>query len=89
MIEMKKNETPWSVDIYLHGVKNLKKKLEKHKIYTRVVYPPLNTQKIYSKFKNFPISNFYCNNGLWLPSSLDLKNSEIDKICKLVNRYAG
>ena len=87
MIEMKKNETPWSVDIYLKGVKNLKKKLEKYKIYTRVVYPPLNTQKIYSKFKNFPISDYYCNNGLWLPSSLDLKNSEIDKICKLINRY--
>ena len=85
--DIKKNETPWSVDIYLKDVKKLKKILEKNKIFTRYVYPPLNSQKIYRHFKNLPVSNFYCKRGLWLPSSLDLKNKEIDKICKLINKH--
>ena len=84
--DVEKNETPWSVDIYLKDVSKLKKILKKNKILTRYVYPPLNSQKIYKNFKNLPISSYYCNRGLWLPSSLDLKNQEIDKICKLVNK---
>jgi perosamine synthetase len=84
--DVEKNETPWSVDIYLKDVSKLKKILKKNKILTRYVYPPLNSQKIYKNFKNLPISSYYCNRGLWLPSSLDLKNQEIDKICKLINK---
>lgn len=87
IFDFKKNETPWSVDIYFDGVKNIKKILKKHNIFTRYVYPPLNSQNIYKKFKNLPISNYYCKRGLWLPSSLDLKNIEIDRICNLLNRH--
>ena len=61
--------------------------LEKKKILTRYVYPPLNTQKIYKQFKGLPISNFFCKRGLWLPSSLDLKNKDIDNICKIINKH--
>ena len=87
--DIKKGETPWSVDIYLKEIKEVKKikrMLEKNNILTRYVYPPLNTQKIYNHFKDLPISNFYCNRGLWLPSSLDLKNKDIDRICSLINK---
>ena len=86
IFDINKNETPWSVDIYLKDVRKLKKILEKNKILTRYVYPPLNSQKIYKRFINLPISNYYCKRGLWLPSSLDLRNQEIDKICKIINR---
>ena len=85
--DIKKDETPWSVDIYLKDVKKLKKILEKKKILTRYVYPPLNTQKIYKQFKGLPVSNFFCKRGLWLPSSLDLKNRDIDNICKIINKH--
>ena len=84
---IEKNETPWSVDIYLDDVIKLKKVLEKSKIYTRYVYPPLNSQKIYKSYKGLPISSYYCKRGLWLPSSLDLKNKEIDRICKIINNH--
>ena len=90
--DIKKGETPWSVDIYLKEVKEvkkIKKMLEKNNILTRYVYPPLNTQKIYKHFKNLPISNYYCKRGLWLPSSLDIKNKDIDKICALINRHVN
>ena len=85
--DIKKDETPWSVDIYFNNVNRLKKILEKKKIYTRYVYPPLNSQKIYKHIKNLPVSNFYCKRGLWLPSSLDLKNKDIDKICTIINKH--
>ena len=84
--DIKLDETPWSVDIYLKEVSKLKKILKNKKILTRYVYPPLNSQKIYKSFKNLPVSNYFCKRGLWLPSSLDLKNHEIDNICKLINK---
>ena len=86
IFQVSSNETPWSVDIYLNDPKKLKKKLEKIKIHTRLVYPPLNSQKIYKKIKGLPISNYFCNRGLWLPSSLDISNKEIDYICKKINK---
>ena len=86
IFKMNKDETPWSMDIYFNGVKKIKKILEKNKIKTRIVYPPLNSQKIYKQFKNLPVSNYYCKRGLWLPSSLDLKDKEIDKVCDILNR---
>ena len=86
LFKFKKNETPWSVDIYLDGVRKIKKILEKNKILTRYVYPPLNSQKIYKEFKNLPISNYFCKRGLWLPSSVDLRNKDIDRVCKILNQ---
>jgi len=87
LFEILNNETPWSVDIYINNVKKIKHKLKKHNISTRLVYPPLNSQKIYRKFKNLPVSNFFCKRGLWLPSSLDLNNKKIDLICRYLNKY--
>ncbi len=85
MIKMKKDETPWSVDIYVKNVNKIKRILEKQNISTRYVYPPLNSQKIYKNYKGLPVSNNYCKSGLWLPSSLDIKLNQIDKICKIIN----
>ena len=87
IIKMKRNESPWSVDIYTKHVKKIKNILKKKNILTRPVYPPLNSQKIYKQHKGLPVSNFYCKSGLWLPSSLDLKSNQIDKICKIINHY--
>lgn len=83
-----KNETNWSFDLYYKNVKQLKKYLKSKNIKTRYVYPPINTQKIYFKsYQKFYKSNFFCKNGLWLPSSLDLTFREIEKICNLINKY--
>jgi len=81
-----KNETPWSFDLYSNNKSKIKKLLNKNKIRTRDVYPPLNSQVIYKHIKGLKISNDYCKKGLWLPSSLNLKKEEIKKICILINK---
>ena len=43
--EVRKNETPWSVDIYLKDVNKLKKKLEEKNIFTRYVIHHLTHKK--------------------------------------------
>jgi len=80
-----KNETPWSFDLYSKKTKKIKKLLMKNNIMSRDVYPPLNSQKIYKHIKGLKISNFFCKNGLWLPSSLNLKKNDIIGICKIIN----
>jgi perosamine synthetase len=82
-----KNECPWFIDIYLNNPSKLKKYLEKFNIQSRLVYPSLNTQKFFKHKSNCPISEKYCSRGLWLPSSLALKNSEIIMICKKIKNF--
>ena len=87
ILQPNKNETYWSVDIYLKNPAKLKQELNNHKIFTRYVYPPINSQKIYHSKQNLKISNYFCKRGLWLPSSIDLKFLEIRKICNLINDF--
>ncbi len=82
----KKNETPWSFDVYSKKIKKIKSELKKKKINTRDVYPPLNKQKIYRDIKGLSVSNFFCTHGLWLPSSINLNRNQIIKICNLINK---
>ena len=62
------------------------KKLKKAGIGTRPFFWPMHKQKILKKYKigkgNFYNSEFVSNYGLYLPTSLTLKNDEIDYICK-------
>ena len=66
---------------------NLHKKLKTKKIITRFVYPPINSQRIYINQKGLPVSNKFCKNGLWLPTSIDLTEREIKKICRVINNH--
>jgi len=86
----------WVVGILIINKKldlNAKKvmiKLKKFGIGTRPFFWPMNKQKIYRKLKlyksnKFPNSEYISKFGFYLPSSLGLKNNEIDFICKIVN----
>ena len=92
IFEFKKNETPWFIDIYLKKPKKLQKYLKKFNISSRLVYPPLNTLKIFRVKGDFVNSKYYCNRGLWLPSSINLKQQDIkfivNKIKFFFNNYA-
>ena len=92
MFEFKKNETPWFIDIYLKNPKKLQQYLKKFNVATRLVYPPLNSLKIFKIKGDFTNSTHYCNRGLWLPSSITLKEKDIKFIVKKIeiflNNYA-
>jgi perosamine synthetase len=79
---------PWFIDIYVINRDELQKYLKNNNIGTRIVYPPINSQKIYLlEDSNYNISNEYCNKGIWLPSSSKLTDDIINKICDIILEY--
>jgi|TARA_B110000459_G_C16532764_1_gene458029 perosamine synthetase len=87
MFDFQKNETPWFVDIYLKNPKKLQEYLKKFNIISRLVYPPLNSLKIFKVKGGFKNSTYYCNRGLWLPSSINLKEKDIKFIVNKINFF--
>ena len=65
-------------------------KLKKKGIGTRPFFWPMHKQKILKKYrinkKKFDNSEYISNYGFYLPTSLTLKNKEIDLICRKVNK---
>ena len=70
--------------------KKVMARLKKYGIGSRPFFWPMNKQKILNKLNlinanNFPNSEYISKYGFYLPSSLTLKNSEIDYICDRLN----
>lgn len=87
-LEFKKNETPWFIDIYVDDKNNLKNHLKKKNVLTRDIYPPLNKLKFLSnKREKLPISKYYSDRGLWLPSSLSLSKKNLDYIINCIKEF--
>jgi len=80
---------PWFIDIYVDNPKELASYLKTKNIGTRLVYPPIHSQLVYSYYSHlsFPVTEYYSTRGLWLPSSTTLTNSEINKICDIILDY--
>ena len=71
--------------------KNMMKKLKAEGIATRPFFWPMHMQKILKKYNiskntSFPNSNYIGKYGLYLPSGLNLKTSEINFICSKINK---
>ena len=71
--------------------KSMMKKLKAEGIATRPFFWPMHMQKILKKYNiskntSFPNSNYICKYGLYLPSGLNLKTSEINFICSKINK---
>jgi perosamine synthetase len=79
--------TPWFIDILVEDRLKLMKHLEINSIGTRVMYPPIHSQNAYMKKGEHPVSEMIGKKGLWLPSSSQLKNSQIDYICDTINNF--
>jgi perosamine synthetase len=89
MIPPSLETTPWFIDVYLNDPKGLQAYLKENGIGSRLVYPPVNAQKIYANGKDFPVSRRYCNRGLWLPSLVSLTDEQIIGICYLIRNWKG
>lgn len=86
-VETSPETVPWMVDIYVDNPKDLKDYLKDNKIETRLMYPPLYEQP-YSKEQMFlPNTESYSRRGLWLPSSINLTNEQLDYVCKKIVEF--
>ncbi len=83
------NTTPWFIDILTERRDELQLYLKEHGIGTRVMYPPINKQKAYGLAGEYPVSQMIGNQGLWLPSSSQLSDYEIEYASAKILRFYG
>jgi perosamine synthetase len=82
-----KYTTPWFIDAIADNRQALINHLKARGIGTRVMYPPINKQKAYQIKGDYFVSYEIGDKGIWLPSAVQLKNSDIDRICKEINKF--
>ncbi|WP_020405747.1 DegT/DnrJ/EryC1/StrS family aminotransferase [Hahella ganghwensis] len=73
--------TPWFIDLIVERREELQSSLNEAGIGTRSMYPPINKQAAYQVEGDHMVSNLIGEKGLWLPSSSQLSNSDIDRVC--------
>lgn len=86
---------PWFMDILLPDTATrdgLRDHLLAAGIGSRVFYPPINHQPMYSAAHpegSLPVSEDLAVRGLWLPSSIGLSDADLERVCTAVARYFG
>lgn len=88
------NTTPWFIDALVERRGDLTSYLSQREIGSRPFYPPLHTQAPYNnrpeyQKSKFPVSENVSSQGLWLPSSSFLSDSDIYGICKEIKAFYG
>ena len=78
---------PWFIDAMVDDRDLLSAHLKEKGIGTRVMYPPINTQRAYNRDGSFPVSHEVGIRGLWLPSFVQITNDEIDHVCSSINEF--
>ena len=71
-------------DILGISANELMQLMQKHKIDTRPVFPPIHTQPIYNDGKNLQIAEKIHSMGITLPSSYNLKSKDIQTISNII-----
>ena len=85
---VKKGELPLWTDVFCKKRNQLFNFLIKRGFECRYFWHPINYCKPYKQsFKSLEISKKLHGKLMWLPSSLKLKNSELLKICNLINEF--
>ena len=83
--------TPWMVDILVDSKRKrdgIIKYLEKNNIESRIFYPPIHRLPPYqNKDVKFKITSEISDRGLWLPSSVNLKENQINFICNHIKNF--
>ena len=82
-----KNTTPWFIDVLCERRNQLQEHLKERGIGTRVMYPPINRQKAYQRAGSYPVSELVGEKGLWLPSSSQLSDEQIDSVSDAIRQF--
>jgi perosamine synthetase len=81
------NTTPWFIDILCERRSDLQEHLRQKGIGTRAMYPPINKQEAYQRVGDHPVSELVGRQGLWLPSSSQLTDQQIETVCDAVAEF--
>lgn len=81
--------SPWFIDSLVDRRADLVNFLLKTGIQTRVMYPPVNRQKAYQVSGIHPVSDEVGSRGLWLPSAVQLSDSDVDRITRAIRSFYG
>jgi perosamine synthetase len=81
------NTTPWFIDILCERRAELQDHLKQRGIGTRAMYPPVNRQPAYQRAGYHPVSELVGRQGLWLPSSSQLTDQQIDTVCDTIAEF--
>ena len=83
--------TPWMIDILVDSKKKrdaLIKHLEKNHVETRIFYPPIHRlSPNKNKDMKFEITSKISDRGIWLPSSVTLKENDVKYVCKKIKNF--
>lgn len=84
---------PWFIDILVPEREKLVAYLTENEVETRIFYPPMHSQIAFKNFvakkDNFAVTEKIANEGLWLPSSVNLSTKQIRYICKKIKDFYG
>ena len=78
---------PWFIDVLANQREDLMFFLKAKGIGTRVMYPPINKQQAYGLAGEHPVSQAVGERGLWLPSMVQLRDDQINKICDEIRLF--
>ena len=78
---------PWFIDSMVEDRERLIDHLKENNIGSRVMYPPINRQNAYNVKANCPVSDLVGKQGLWLPSSVQLTDDQIDYIGEVIKNF--
>jgi len=88
------NVSPCFVDILVPGREALFGYLKEHNIGFRPIFPALHSQPAYLSYNKasqkkdkFPVAQKIAKEGLWLPSSSKLSDSQIKYICGKIKKF--
>jgi len=79
--------TPWFIDALVEQREALAVFLKAEMIGTRIMYPPITQQKVYGVTGSYPVAEDVGENGLWLPSSNQLTDADITRICDAIKAF--
>lgn len=79
--------TPWFIDAIVEDRDALQAHLKEAMIGTRVMYPPINKQEVYNLPGRYPVAENIGANGLWLPSSNQLTDDDVTRICDAIKAF--
>ena len=77
----------WFFDILCERRDELAEYLKGKGIGTRPFYPPLHTEPAFNVPGSFPVTEEISAKGLWLPSSIQLTDEQIEYICASIREF--